>query len=285
MPVAHQTTAPALPFDLLAPGVGAGAPPPAGWQRLTALPLLVLVGVTGVGKSTTLDALAGRGARFTLLPDRRALTDRLLIAAMQAADGAPIAPVADRKLRFAYTRRYRECYPGGMAHALAQLWVEPPAAGVWLIFDGLRGANEVEYAAKHFPAAKFLMLDAPDWMRVRRLIKRRDRFDQIAQTAAPVAADAADDLAALGAPEAAALFTPAEQQMMLAWVRQGEVSAEELRAKLQIVVEERRSYDPAATLAALRAHAPARACYVDTTVHAPAAVVERLIALMAGQAC
>jgi hypothetical protein len=264
--------APALPFNLLAPGLGAGAPAPAGWRILAECPLLILVGVTGVGKSTLLAELAERRMDFTLLPDRRELTDRLIIAAMQSADGAAPTPVTDRKLRFAYTRRYREIYAGGMAHAVAQLWVEPAVAARRLVFDGLRGANEAEAAAATLPKAVFVMLDAPDWVRIQRLLNRRDSFDQIAMPHETL--ESVQDFAALGVPEAADLFSPGEEQAMLAWVWRDEVSAAELRSALRIVVEERRNYDPAATLAA---HAPARSLHIDTLDLPPAAVADRLV--------
>ena len=130
-------------FTQLAPGVGIGAEAPSGWVAVAQRPLLVLVGVTGVGKSTTLAALAEAGLRYHLLPDRRDLTDRLIIPAMQPRAGQPVAPVTDRKLRFEYTRAYREVNPGGMAQALAQLWIEPAVLPELLLFDGLRGENEV----------------------------------------------------------------------------------------------------------------------------------------------
>ena len=57
---------------------------------------------------------------------------------MQVADGVAVAPVSDHGQRFAYTRRYRELYEGGMAHALTQLWVGDGAPNL-LVFDGLRG--------------------------------------------------------------------------------------------------------------------------------------------------
>jgi hypothetical protein len=270
---------PVLPFEQLAPGFGVGQPAPAGWRSLATAPLLILVGVTGVGKSTLLENLAQRGPAFYRLPDRRELTDRLIIATMQAADGRPVAPVTDRKARFEYTRRYRERFAGGMAHALAQLLVDPAATGSYLLFDGLRGANEVAHAATCLPLARFAMLDAPDWVRVQRLLNRRDNFDHIAgpTNAHDHSAEVAADLTALGVEEAATLFTPAEAQSLLDWAGRGEVDRDDLRAKLQIVLEERRSYDPAATLAALQTHAPDRTLYLDTVALSPQAVAETLL--------
>jgi hypothetical protein len=240
---------------------------------------VVLVGGTRARKITPQAPQAEHGLDFTLLPDRRDLTDRLIIAAMQAADGQPSASVSDREQRFAYTRRYREQHPGGMAHAIAQLWVDPVVAGGLLIFDGLRGANEVEHAAALLPRARFVMLDAPDWVRVQRLLNRQDAFDQVDMSQA--SATGGEDFAALGVPEATGLFTPAERQAMRAWVRSGAVTAAGLAAKLRIVVEERRSYDPAATAAALRACAPARTLYLDTVAYSPDAVAGQVAAWLA----
>ena len=115
-------------------------------------PLLVLVGVTGVGKSTPLAALTASGFAYHLLPDRRELTDRLIIPSVQAHDGEPLAPVKDRKLRFEYTRTYRELITRAAWHmrwrSSASIPRRSPAP---LLFDGLRGANEVTHAASLLP--------------------------------------------------------------------------------------------------------------------------------------
>jgi hypothetical protein len=263
-----------LPFETITPSLASGTAAPQGWRAIDTLPLVILVGVTGVGKSTLLAELSNTGAEYLLLPDRRELTDLLIIRAMQAADGVPPGPVTDRGQRFAYTRRYRERYAGGMAHALSQLWVKEDAPQL-LIFDGLRGANEVAYAASAFPQARFVMLDAPDLIRLQRLLGRGDAFDQI-QTAAPAQEDGSS-FATLGVPEASAIFSPAEEATILGWLHSGAVTADQLRAKLQIVVEERRNYDPVSTLEALRTHAPDATLYVDTVTHAPSNVAALVI--------
>src|SRR5689334_17612455 len=116
-----------LPFQLIAPHLAVGAQSTSGWRSITSYPLVILVGVTGVGKSTLVNEMAQHGSPYLLLPDRRELTDELIIAAMQVADGVPVTPVTDRGQRFVYTRRYRELYEGGMAHALTQLWIEEGA--------------------------------------------------------------------------------------------------------------------------------------------------------------
>lgn len=264
-----------LPFTQLTPDLATGTPVD-GWQPITQAQLLVLVGVTGVGKSTLLAQSPVVEADFTLLPDRRDLTDRLIIPAMQAAAGEPIAPVGDRRRRFAYTRAYRARYPGGMAHALTQLLI-PASTVKRYLFDGLRGENEVAFAAQFLPQARFVMLHAPDIVRVHRLLGRADAFDQVAPPTAGITV-APTDFAALGVPDAAGLFSTDEERGLLALVERGEVSAGDLAAKLAIVVEERRNYDPAATQAALLAHAPDRSLLLDTSAAPADRLAMRLVA-------
>jgi hypothetical protein len=194
---------------------------------------------------------------------------------MQAADGVPVAPVMDRGQRFAYTRRYREQYPGGMAHALTQLWVSGDAPANLLLFDGLRGANEVAHAAATLPLARFVMLDAPDIVRLQRLLGRGDAFDRIHVTAQR--SDDATTFVELDVPAAGGIFGPQEEATILGWLQRGEVTADALRAKLQIVIEERQSYDPVATIAALRQHASDATLYIDTVRHAPTAVASQVL--------
>jgi hypothetical protein len=258
-------------FSEIAFGLGLGEPAPPGWQPLAARSLLILVGVTGVGKSTTIAALREAGLDFHLLPNRRALADQLIIPEVQALDGLPIQPVRDRTERFALTRRYRERYPGGIVHALAQLWVSPVLQGS-LLFDGLRGENEVRCAVEQLPLAYFVLLDAPDWVRVQRLLNRNDAFDRASAVPLPGVEGSVSglkSLAELGMPEAAALFTSSEEQALLSLLIQEDVTLDDLRAKLSIVIAERRSYDPAATRQTLACLALARSVIVDTSACAP----------------
>ena len=236
------------------------------------IPVLILVGVTGVGKSTTLAALNAAGFDYTLLPDRRRLTDDLIIARLQVEDGETIRPVADRAERFDYTRRYRQRYGGGMAHALTSLRVESESARQTLLFDGLRGVDEVCYAAAHLQLARFLVLDAPDLLRVERLLTRRDAFDQIAASAP---SDSSNIFANL--PGIDEFFGPAEKQHLRALVDRGEASAEDLRAKLAIVITERRNYDPTAAITELTRLATHRTLVVNTAETKPEEVARQVI--------
>ena len=278
----------ATTFHTIAPGLGWGSQPPVGWQPVQEQPLLCFVGLTGVGKTTTLGILAGlleaAGRAFTHLPDRRRLTDQLIIAHLQRQDGEPVRPVIDRAQRFRYTRRYRQEFPGGMAHALSQLWVDPTQHPGLLLFDGLRGENEVTFAARHFPQARFVVLHAPDGVRVQRLLGRQDAFDRIAAgvgiAAGPERGAPVPDLATLAGKEAADLFSPAETQALLALLQDGRVGPEELAAKVRIVLAERANYDPDAARRALERLAPQRTLLVDTTRLDPQAAAHRIAAFV-----
>ncbi|MCB0183744.1 MAG: AAA family ATPase, partial [Caldilineaceae bacterium] len=264
-------------FTELAADVGYGDAPATAWRPITEVPLVILVGVTGVGKSTTLQALREQALAFRLLPDRRDLTDRLIIAFLQRQDGTPPHLVADRAERFRLTRRYREQFPGGMSHALSRLLVQrndeeaqavQPA--LWWFFDGLRGANEVEAAATLLPYARFVVLDAPDAVRVERLLGRADRFDHIAlQAHTPATVVVEHTFATIGVPEADGLFNAEERIWLLslceAPVGSGTITVDDLRSRLKIVAEERRNYDPTAAMSRLQQHASERTLVIDTT--------------------
>lgn len=299
-------------FTELAPGIGTGRAPDVSWQPLSNVPLVILVGVTGVGKSTTLHTLRDQGFPFQLLPDRRELTDQLIIAFLQRQAGEAPHPVTDRTERFALTRRYREQFPGGMSHALSQLLIIPQpstpssltlsttataeaegenAAQAWYFFDGLRGVDELLAAVELLPFARFIVLDAPDVVRVERLLGRGDRFDQV--TLQPVAAFAkragqeldqaerdgtVQTFTAIGVPEADGLFATNDRATLFALCKpplgQGDITIDDLRAKLKIVAEERRNYDPSAALQTLQRIAPHRTLVINTTQLNPTAAAD-----------
>ncbi|MFO1056024.1 MAG: hypothetical protein U1E53_03560 [Dongiaceae bacterium] len=240
-------------FRLLAPGLGCGDPAPAGWLGAAVLDLVVLVGVTGVGKTTLLAALGALpGAR--LLPDRRQLTDAVILAPA----GGP--PPADRAERFAATRRFAAAEPGGMAAVLAALRLAPELATGPVLFDGLRGEAEVRHAAAALPRARFVALTAPNALRLERLLGRADPFDR---TAAP---GGEDPLAA-----ATGLLEPAEVAALRRRLATGALSPRALAEKLAILAAEQRGYDPGRAVAALAAAAAERLLVIDTAQLGPAA--------------
>jgi energy-coupling factor transporter ATP-binding protein EcfA2 len=225
-----------------------------GFERLHNLEFYVLVGVTGVGKSTTLEALKSAGLEFSLLPDRRDVTDAVIFRGEK---------ITDREARFARTAAFRQTNPGGMAQALETIGVKakPP-----ILFDGLRGLNEVEHAARVFPKARFIALDAPDQVRVRRLLGRGDVFDKVV-SAGQTQGSPLRELKGIEN-----VFT-SEQ---IAQLEAMEVESSELEAKVKIVVTERQSYDPKAANAFLQALDSSRVLYVDTTLDPPNLIAERI---------
>jgi hypothetical protein len=243
-------------------------------RPLAEVPLVILVGVTGVGKSSTLAELNGQGLSFTLLPDRRLITDQVIIAALQQQDGQLPQPVTDRRLRFQYTARYRAAFPGGMAHALGRLRVNAEGLTSPLFFDGLRGPEEVRYAAETLPLSRFVVLDAPDMVRVGRLLNRGDSFDAIT-----LAHPTADLVAALKAiPGFEAVFSAGDSRQIAQLAASGGLTVAEVVKKVAIIVEERRYYDPDAAKTYLQQTLPSARCLViDTVAHDQQRVAQQII--------
>ena len=213
------------------------------YSSLQNLEFYILVGVTGVGKSTTLEALEALGVNFSLLPDRRIITDAAIF-------GGEI--ITDRETRFARTAAYRQTHPGGMAQALENIYVQLQAP---ILFDGLRGLNEVKHAALTFPKARFIALDAPDLTRVKRLLGRNDAFDQIAKQKTNLR-----DMTNI---------TDIFSNQELLELEALPADPSELEAKVRIVVTERQNYDPKTANAYLNALEPTRVLYLDTTLDTP----------------
>ncbi len=210
---------------------------PPGARPLAAQPLLVLVGLTGVGKSSLIEAL-----NYASLPDRRVLVDRFVLPRYGYQSGQAL----DRSERFALTRRFRQEHPGGVAEILARSHVEP----TWpLLFDGLRGEAEVCYALEHLPQSYFVVLEARDLTRLSRLLTRGDAFDRVRMDYS--------DLATLRE-LAQGVLSEGELEEALGW----NVPPQELAAKLKIVAEERKNYNPAGTRKVLQGSP--RALFLDT---------------------
>jgi energy-coupling factor transporter ATP-binding protein EcfA2 len=244
------------------PSVSLESKPQLPWQSLSTLEFLVLVGVTGVGKTTTLEALRSVGLSLSLLPDRRLVTDVVMIDALAGH------PVSDREERFAWTAKYRELHPGGMAEAIGKLAVNLESLRPPLVFDGLRGLEEVSYAANHYAKARFIVLDAPDTVRVQRLLGRSDAFDRMAIKHSN--ASTLEQLASI--PGVELVFSQIEIEQLANL----DLPASEIVAKCKIVVTERRNYDPIAAREYLRMLPGERVLYVDTTAFPPLEVANRI---------
>ena len=233
---------------------------------------MIVVGLTGVGKSTVLENLRHH-LDFTLLPNRREVTDAIIIAAEQTAADEPQLPVTDRLKRFEYTARYRARNPGGMGHALSRLVVKTDRPETHLVFDGLRGLNEVQSAAAHFSQARFVVLDAPDMVRLTRLLDRGDAFDQ---AAVHTAQSSQNTVAALmGIKDIEAVFNKEECRQIARVARSSGWASDDVVKKTSIIIKERRNYNPDAARVHLQHTVPpARLLTVDTDQHSAAAVTD-----------
>ena len=229
--------------------------------------MLFLLGLTGVGKSTAVNALQESGTSLILLPNRRALTDDLIIPEMQRAVGNAVKPVTNRLERFELTRRYRKTHPGGMVHALLKYFETHPYGGEkTLLFDNLRGLEETQAAVQTLPNARFILLDAPPLVRLLRLVGRHDRFDRVAATRLENTSFAEQLLEIKGLET---VFDPYEVARLEA---RGVPETDLLRAA-RIIVGEAQHYDMDAAAAYLRETQTTETfLYLDTADLSPDAV-------------
>ncbi|MCY4070476.1 MAG: hypothetical protein OXG60_04215 [Chloroflexi bacterium] len=156
----------------------------AGYHCLGSHPLLLLVALTGTGKSTTLACLRRILGPSSLgwIPSRRELADWIALPMMQTLKGEELHRVDDRPRRFAYTRSFAEHVPGGMAAVFSWLYLADSFSGL-VIAEGIRGDNEIRHALTRFPAWRVVELTLHPLTRLRRLSGRRDRFDRAAGAA------------------------------------------------------------------------------------------------------
>lgn len=237
--------------------------------------LVIVVGLTGVGKSTTLEALRAAVPGARLLPNRRVLTDALVIPEAQRLEGEPQQPVRDRLERFRLTARYRSAHPGGMAHTLERyLASEAPGAGdaPLALFDNLRGEDEVGYAVGAFADARFVALEAPAELRVLRLAGRRDAFDHVVSGETSQGAGQPALLSRLQRIEGLERLVDIPR---LAAAAAG-LDAAAVETGARVVVEESLHYDPEAAWRRLEPLAERRRLRLDTGRLAPHQVARRL---------
>lgn len=244
------------------------------FRSLVDFQLIILVGLTGVGKSTVVESLR-QSLDFTLLPNRREITNEIIISSLQQADGETPYIVDDRVKRFEYTARYRAQHAGGMAYALSRLAINAQKTASLLIFDGLRGLNEVQHAATYFPKAQFIVLDAPDAVRLSRLLKRADSFDSTSLDTTLADKNLIADLQAI--PNISAIFNDEQLFQIARSTRAADYSIDEVVKKTSIIVEERRNYDPA-TARVFLSHKlpPEQVLVIGTATQSPDEVTARV---------
>jgi hypothetical protein len=246
--------------------------------------MLILVGTMGAGKSTTVNALLDTGCQFHLLPNRRVLTNLLIVAPLQREDNVPVQ-VLDRNGRLPYIHRFKKRHPAGLAYALSQLTInvtpEDSTCEKFFIFDGLRGEKEIYYAAKALPNALFALLNTPDIVRIKRILKRKDPYDRFYPEKKSRNPEAGNtrliSFAEIGEPDASEMFSTDEERDLLDMVNDGLISEDELRDKLRLILVERSLYNMRATVAALENVAGNRTLFVDTTRYSPAQIAEQVV--------
>ncbi|MDF1791490.1 MAG: hypothetical protein P1U88_06235 [Thalassobaculaceae bacterium] len=260
---------------------------PAGRMPVAPARILVFVGLTGAGKSATVSGLAARGAVHAVLPDRRVLTDRIILPAIT---GDPARRITDRIERFRLTAAFRDRHPGGMGDVLAHLSLAP-AFGTqwsdenWLVFDGVRGPAETTAAAR-LPNAIFAVLQASVELRVVRLSLRGDPFDQAALEAAvrdgntPPGGqgDSLNYVRVLTEQGVNSLVAAPKLQRLGRLLADAGADLTSVASAASIVVEESRHYDPREALAVLERVAPGRVVIVDTAVNGVDDVVATIAA-------
>ncbi|HAC65092.1 MAG TPA: hypothetical protein DCF68_16575 [Cyanothece sp. UBA12306] len=262
--------APSNNFKKINAEIGFGFPKvfPNNWQGISQYPLLILVGLTGVGKTTVTKKLLNSEFNFTLLPNRRTLADKVIFPTFTQNEET----IFCRIQRLEYTRKYQQLYSGGMAYVLSQLKVKTKLDKPILIFDGLRGKNEVIHAAKFLPNAQFLILEASNNIRLQRLINRKDKFDYINTSAQESLSDlnnkpVLESFSDLNIPQVSQLLTTTEQQEWLSIINQGKIEINVLKDKLKIILKEQQNYDIKETRNALLNIVPQRTLAVDTACY------------------
>jgi len=155
--------------------------PGPGWKPLGEQALLMVVALTGTGKSTALDIVNRRlgGQGLGLIPSRREVADWIAIPLAQHWAGAALTPASDRVQRFAYTRLFAKQVEGGMAAAFSWLYLADDYAGT-LLSEGIRGENELRFALSRFPSWRIVELALHPLTRLRRLSGRKEAFDRAA---------------------------------------------------------------------------------------------------------
>ncbi len=182
-----------------------------GWHALADHDMVMLVALTGAGKSTTLAHLRRRlsGLEYDVIPSRREVADWIAIPLAQHWSRAPFNPEPDRVRRFELTRLFARRVAGGMAAAFSWLNLADAYSSP-VLCEGIRGRGEIRHVLTRFPRWRIVELALDPLTRLRRLSKRQEAFDRAAGTAdvsflPPALRTAAIDLVEAGEISASAL--------------------------------------------------------------------------------
>lgn len=241
-------------------------------------PMLIMVGLTGSGKTTTVGRLTDLLSVAAVLPDRRELTDAIIIPTITGSRD----PVHDRRARFEATAAFRDRHPGGMAEILAGLRCHVPLPEGLLVFDGLRGTAEITCAVEHLPRADFAAMRVGPATRLLRLCGRADSFDRMAlgdlsTDRLSVSGDGRMEIRAILTERGLASLAPEEEvERLVDRLSAGRVPLDIVARNAAIVAEESRYYDLDDTLAALDQLARDRTIVVDAENKSPEAVAKTI---------
>ncbi len=229
--------------------------------------IIFIVGLTAVGKSSTVASLK---SSYTLLPNRRELTDRIIIPTVQRHLGQTLEPVTDRLKRFEMTRHYRSWYPDGMIHALCTHLVNDISAAA-LLFDSIRGVTECQAAVRAFGKSRFIVLDASPMVRLKRLTGRSDSFDQVNATRLENTSFSEKLLSIDGLEQLFDLYELARFEATTA------LAEERILDAVRIILSEHQHYDATAATEYLKSTLqPQRLLYIDTAEKTMAEVSESI---------
>jgi|GEM_PF-944651 len=152
---------------------------------LSQLQMVMLVALTGTGKTTTLDALKQLNENdieqgMSIIPSRREVADWIAIPTAQILFDEPIKPVTDRVQRFHYTGTFAKHVKGGMATAFSWVNINKEYDGL-IISEGIRGSTEITHALTHFQNWYIIELALHPITRLKRLSSRKGGFDKVSE--------------------------------------------------------------------------------------------------------
>jgi hypothetical protein len=180
---------------------------------------------------------------------------------MQRLLGKTPTPVSDRLERFRLTAAYRESHETGMVHALQVYLAKHPRLVLeTLVFDNIRGLEECQGALNTFPKARFIFLNAPALVRLKRMLGRQDSFDQVAATRLENTAFIENLQVIEGASEVFDLYEVARFEANAGLNEQSILGA------VRIISAEQQNYNAEAAAAFLRQNTPPEQfLYLDTS--------------------
>lgn len=249
-----------MQFFKLSDAIGAGDTKNDQYRPLDQFFSCILVGVTGAGK-TTLETRLLKKYLFYPLPGRRTLTNRIILPLMQQNDNTH-GPVNDRNQRFAYTKGFRDIHPGGMGYVLSQIKIKDVNHSTPILFDGLRGIDEIRYAVKAIVSAFFIVLTAPDHIRIKRLLSRQDPFDKIKGR-----------ITASDVVQFKKICSSSQQEALFEYAKKIGVSEAAVYEKAKIMIKERENYDHEAASGFLTGTVPDRTIVIDSSKLSPQQIV------------